>query len=67
MEGSHRIKVTCYASQDPDNPANAGNGERSLGKLLIPQRYTLFEASGLTADVHRDGVNDFELRLTSAP
>jgi hypothetical protein len=47
--GTHKIKVACYESQRPTATPKAG--EQTLGRSLIPQNYTLFDQSGLTAEV----------------
>jgi hypothetical protein len=60
--GKHKVRVACYESQRPGTVKPPG--EQSLGKLLIPKKYTLFEQSGLTAEVH-EGENPpltFELK-----
>lgn len=58
--GQHRIRVTCFSAQDPAVRATAGD---TLGKLLIPQKYTVFSASGLTADVPAEGLPELLLEL----
>jgi hypothetical protein len=50
--GVHKVRIACYESQRRD--AQKGPGEQSLGKLLIPMKYTLFDQSGLTAEVRED-------------
>lgn len=63
--GPHKVKIACYESQRAPKPA--GGGEQTLGKSLIPTNYTLFDQSGLTADV-RPGNNEpfvFELKSPS--
>lgn len=47
--GTHRVRVTCYESQRPGTKPTGG--EQTLGKSLIPLNYTLFDQSGLTAEV----------------
>ena len=39
-------------------------GEVSLGKLLIPRKYTLYDQSGLTVEVPHDGIDQVVLELT---
>jgi hypothetical protein len=46
--GIHKIRVACYESQR--NPGQIG-GEQMLGKLLIPEKYTFFDQSGLAVEV----------------
>lgn len=62
--GTHRVRVVCYSSQDP---ANAGKGPAgdSLGRLLIPERYTSLGASGLTAEVPSGGLTEYTIELSS--
>jgi hypothetical protein len=60
--GKHKVRVACYESQRPNTAKQPG--DQSLGKLLIPQKYTFFEQSGLAADIH-EGENPpitFELK-----
>jgi hypothetical protein len=65
MLGRHRIRVSCYASQDPDSDMPAGGD--SLGHLLVPQRYASFATSGLDAIVLESGNGPFILRLQPDP
>ncbi|HEX4412922.1 MAG TPA: hypothetical protein VH107_04785 [Lacipirellulaceae bacterium] len=60
--GKHKVRVACYESQRPGTVK--APGEASLGKLLIPSKYTFFEQSGLSAEIH-EGENPplvFELK-----
>jgi hypothetical protein len=43
--------VTCYEGQR--QAAADRDREPSLGRLLIPERYTSYETSGLVIDVQR--------------
>jgi len=60
--GIHKVRIACYESQRPGTVK--GPGEQSLGKLLIPLKYTFFDQSGLTAEVREDRTEPyvFELR-----
>jgi hypothetical protein len=60
--GKHQVRITCYESQR--DPAASGPGERSLGKLLIPMKYTLFDQSGLAAEVREDRTEPFVFELS---
>lgn len=60
--GPHKVRIACYESQRPT--AVKGPGEQSLGKLLIPEKYTLFDQSGLTADVRAEQNGPFVFELT---
>jgi hypothetical protein len=60
--GSHKVRIACYESQNPS--AVKGPGEQSLGKLLIPMKYTLFDQSGLTAEVREDRTEPFVFELS---
>ena len=62
--GSHKVRVACYESQRPS--ATKSPGEQSLGKLLIPTKYTLFDQSGLTAEVRADDNQAFVFELTGS-
>jgi hypothetical protein len=60
--GKHKVRIACYETQRPGTVRPPG--EVALGKLLIPAKYTTFERSGFTADVH-EGENPpitFELK-----
>ena len=59
--GDHKIRVTCYSSQDPTLPRTGG--ERALGKLLIPERYTFYDRSGLVATVREKDNEPFMFDL----
>lgn len=65
--GNHKVKVTCYASQNPLLTKQKTVGEQTLGPLLIPDNYTYSDQSGLTADVKSDENEPFEFRLTGPP
>lgn len=60
--GKHKVRIACYESQRPGTVK--GPGEQSLGKLLIPQKYTLFEQSGFTADVTVDRTEPFTFDMS---
>ena len=60
--GEHQVRITGYESQR--DPAASGPGERSLGKLLIPMKYTLFDQSGLAAEVREDRTEPFVFELS---
>lgn len=47
VPGKHSVSVSCYEGH---RPGKAGGGD-SLGRLLIPLKYTRFGSSGLTAEV----------------
>jgi hypothetical protein len=47
--GTHKVRIACYESQRPGAPK--APGEQTLGKLLIPEKYTFFDQSGFTAEV----------------
>jgi hypothetical protein len=51
VPGPNRILITCYEGQR--QAAADRDREPSLGRLLIPERYTSYETSGLAIDVHR--------------
>jgi hypothetical protein len=52
VAGRNQVLVTCYEGQRP--AAASAAGESPLGKLLIPERYTAYETSGLVIEVHRN-------------
>jgi hypothetical protein len=57
--GTHKVAVVAY-----EQAKNAGP-ESPTGKLLVPQRYTNPETSGLTIEVKAGEVNTPTLNLTS--
>jgi hypothetical protein len=61
---NHKVRVACYDSMRPDTVS--GPGERSLGKPLVPEKYTLFDQSGLTADVDENH-HEFTFELSGPP
>ena len=61
--GQHRVKITCFTSQDP--AAKKPGPNETLGESLIPARYANFDTSGLTVAVLADGNKPFELKLES--
>lgn len=63
--GLHKVRITCYESQKPNAPKSPG--EQSLGNLLIPLNYTLFDQSGFTADVTKDRNDPFVFEMTGPP
>jgi hypothetical protein len=65
--GTQKVRVNCYSSQAPGELAKPVVGERSLGKLLIPQQYTSFDASNLSAEVRPGDNEPFEFRLSGPP
>ena len=62
MISPHKVRIACYESQKPD--ATKMPGEQTLGKLLIPQKYTLFDQSGFAAEVKVDHNEPFVFELT---
>ncbi len=65
--GQHKVKVNCYASQNPKFTNVNTGGEQTLGPVLIPEKYTYSDQSGLTAEVRPEGNEPFEFRLTGPP
>ncbi|TWT85951.1 hypothetical protein Pla123a_07580 [Posidoniimonas polymericola] len=57
--GVSKVRVSARAASD------GGSGEVGLGRLLVPERYTDFDQSGLTVDVSLDNPGPYDLRLTS--
>ena len=61
--GKHTIRVTCYQGQRDLDKTDI-NSEPALGKSLIPERYTIYETSGLEAEVKAQN-EPFEFNLSS--
>ena len=64
IAGPATVRVACYEGQQPGAPPHAG--EPSLGKSLIPARYTQFETSGITVTVE-PGMPPLEIKLSAGP
>jgi hypothetical protein len=60
--GLHKVRIACYESQKPG--AIKPPGEQTLGKLLIPQKYSLFDQSGFTAEVRAENNEPFAFEMT---
>jgi hypothetical protein len=56
--GNCKVRVSVRSK-----PANSG-GEVGLGKLLIPEKYTYFDRSGLTFEVNGDRTEPYDIHLT---
>jgi hypothetical protein len=61
--GPNLVSIFCYESQDPARKAQRSAGEQSLGRLLIPRKYTLFSSSGLRIDVSPNKNDPFVFEL----
>lgn len=59
--GRHKVRITCYETEKPGIPKPAG--EQPLGKLLIPEKYTFLDQSGLSAEVTADRKEPFVFEL----
>jgi hypothetical protein len=59
VSGTHKVIVTAR------EPAQGSRSEPIAGKLLVPQRYTNPDVSGLSIEVKAGEVNTPELKLTS--
>jgi hypothetical protein len=57
--GTHKVAVVA------NEPSKGADAEAAQGKLLVPQRYTNPETSGLTIEVKAGEVNTPTLKLTS--
>jgi hypothetical protein len=62
--GKHKVRIAYYESMRPG--VAKGSGERTLGKPLVPEKYTLFDQSGLTADVDENN-HEFTFELSGPP
>jgi hypothetical protein len=63
--GRHKVKIACYASQDPGATELAERPSESLGTSLIPDRYTRFDTSGVAVAVLAGGNRPFDIALRS--
>ncbi len=60
--GKNAVRIACCEGHDPalnrgDLKTNTRRGEGSLGKSLIPEKYTSFDTSGITINV-KPGENE---------
>lgn len=62
--GKHKVRVAVYESMRPGTAKGAG--DQGLGKPLVPVKYTLFDQSGLTADVDENN-HEFTFELSGPP
>jgi hypothetical protein len=64
--GAYHVSVMCYEGHDPQRAPHAdetGEG-MTLGRPLIPLKYTRAKSSGLLVDVPAEGVSDVVLELS---
>ena len=54
--GTHLVRITCYEGQRAQ-AAGEVTGEVFLGRLFIPEKYTFFDETELTAEI-REGSNE---------
>ena len=59
--GMAKVRVSVRAN------TNSNGGEVGLGKLLIPERYTDFDLSGLTFEVTPTRTEPYDIQLTDSP
>jgi len=60
--GTNKVRISCYQGQKPGSQKDT-SVEPSLGKLLIPRRYTQYSTSDLTVEVKPDQNEPFVLEL----
>lgn len=64
--GRHKVKVTCYTSQDPAAKKDTDAGAAGmLGDSLIPDRYTRFDSSGLEISILAGSSTPYVIELKS--
>ena len=59
LEGHHRVEVRCLDNQAQRPKPGA---EPTAGKSLIPEKYTIYENSGITKDVKKGG-GPYDIKL----
>ncbi len=67
VPGAHRVSVSCFEGQRPGKQPPANGGSVSLGKLLIPLKYTRLGSSGLGVEVKDAPGQTFEFKLEGPP
>jgi len=61
--GEHLVRITCYEGQRVEATGEI-TGETSLGRLLIPEKYTMFDETGLTVEVREQNNEPFIFELS---
>lgn len=61
VPGRHLVSISCYEGQRP------GAAGTSVGRLLIPLKYTRLGSSGLSAEVKDAPGQTFEFKLEGPP
>jgi hypothetical protein len=64
VPGHHKVSVRCFSTQ---KPGADGGDAGAPGRLLIPQQYTRFGMSGLSADVKPGSTEPVVLELKGPP
>lgn len=60
--GTHRVRITCYESQNPEALSSSDN-ETTVGESLIPKKYTSIDTSGFTMEIPPEGKTDIVFTL----
>ena len=51
MIGTHRVRIACFENQRPGAIPDNPQAEPTLGRPLVPRRYTNIQTSGLQVEV----------------
>ncbi len=62
--GKCQVRIVCYENQNPELPPRQPNTRFTLGKSLIPKKYTSCQTSGITVEVRPDKNEPLMLNLT---
>lgn len=63
-QGEGAILGNCKVRVSVRSTPASSSGEIGLGKLLIPEKYTYFDRSGLTFEVTADRTEPYDIHLT---
>ena len=61
--GKHQVRIMCNSAQDPNSTEEIDMNAATIGRVLIPRKYTQLSSSGFSADVLPEGNEPFEFRL----
>lgn len=62
--GKCHVRIVCYENQNPELPPRQPGTHFTLGKSLIPLKYTSCQTSGITVEVNPDKNEPLLLNLT---
>lgn len=67
VPGSYKVMVVKSIVPEIQTDEDHGKAEMAYAKLLVPQKYTDVNTSGLAVDVPEKGLTDLKLELSGTP